>query len=75
MSTEKTSKVTEDYLSFTDGIPYYPLYRLTDPEGNISWTTSLKVFLAWHPELKVEGEGDKILFVGEEGNWQCQKIS
>jgi len=79
MSTEKTSKVKEDYLSFTDGIPYYPLYRLTDPEGNISWTTSLKVFLAWHPELKVEGEvervGDEIAFIGEEGNWKCQKIS
>ena len=74
MSTEKTSKVKEDYISFANGIPY-PLYRLTDPEGNISWTTSLKVFLAWHPELKVEGQGDEILFVGEEGSWKCQKIN
>ena len=52
-----------------------PLYRLTDPEGNISWTTSLEIFLAWHPELRMEEVGDEIAFIGEEGNWKCQKIS
>jgi len=74
MSTEKTSKVTEDYISFAGDLPT-PLYRLTDPEGNISWTTNLKTFLAWHPELREERDGDEIFFIGEEGNWKCQKIS